>query len=88
MVKWFGKPWPADWEEHGRAPVCSDEADRVGVPVGLRCFQCQIPIRTGDSGVVIPHMGRPGTQPTTNPFHIECFLRMVLGPSWNTFVQL
>jgi hypothetical protein len=33
-VKWFGEPWPDDWRENGRAPVCADDAERVAVPAG------------------------------------------------------
>jgi hypothetical protein len=66
-VKWFGQAWP---DELDPAPVCSDPADQIPVPVGATCVLCTVLIDEGDRGV----------QFMNGPYaHAECNLRSVVG---------
>lgn len=75
-MQWFGTPWPS---VERRAPVCSNDQNRVPTPVGVGCGTCRRALRSSDSGVLIPHVtGGQGTY--QRPYHVRCFVRMVLGP--------
>lgn len=81
MGAWFGEPWPEDWREHGRAPVCADDAERVPVPVGEPCLHCVEVIGPSDQGTLMPciEQGPHGLAAVLRPVHAECLLRMTLG---------
>ena len=44
----------------------------TATPVGVMCLACNVPIREGDVGLVMPHMGP--TEVTEQPWHRSCFL--------------
>lgn len=74
-MKWFGEPWP---HPDFRAEVCSDDADRVEVPIGEICLWCDQIIVPGDQGVEIP-MSLEGLVVTLGAYHVRCFLTEVVG---------
>jgi hypothetical protein len=86
VTLWFGEPWPPDWRERGRAPVCEDETQHVHTPTGDICLGCHTGIKTDDQGVLLPHMRASGHS-SLEPWHLRCFLRSVIPPSipgwWN-----
>jgi hypothetical protein len=51
------------------APVC-EECEHISVPVGEHCAWCEEVITEKDQGVANPREA---------PFHIECFMRTMLG---------
>lgn len=76
-MKWFGEPWPGDWRQNGRAPVCEDDAMHVETPVGL-CQWCRDPILGTDQGVIVPSVAAD-LRVTQEPYHVECWVRLGLG---------
>jgi hypothetical protein len=76
MSYWFGEPWPADWRQNGRAPVCEDDAQRVATPVGDICVYCQGPIGETDQGILMACMTADGGV-TAGGVHILCLIRQV-----------
>jgi hypothetical protein len=77
MSYWFGEPWPADWRENGRAPVCEDDAQRVETPVGDVCLYCKGPIGETDQGILMPYV-KADRSATVSGVHILCLIRQVI----------
>lgn len=63
-MKWFGHSWGA--------PICVAE-DRASTPVGECCPQCDVAIKDGDDGLLVPNEDNKGGV----PYHVVCFLRAV-----------
>ena len=61
-MKWFGDTW--------HAPI-NDTVLHTETPVGELCLRCEVPIAEGDSGLILPHVGKFAA--TENPFHRQCF---------------
>ena len=66
----------------GRSVGCGNCIPSVDTPIGETCARCSVPIKAGDVGIVMPHMGA-GVQFGTHaveelPWHIACF-RAALG---------
>lgn len=74
-MKWFGTPWPTP---EFRAPVCSDDADRVEVPVGDLCLRCGQMIVPTDRGVEIPLVLDEDNVSMVS-YHARCWLAEVVG---------
>lgn len=72
-MKWFG---PYSWG----APIC-DEGERVDVPHGDRCVECNMVIYPHDRGFLIPQYIDADHQ-SEQPFHFRCLMRNTLGPDW------
>ena len=70
MNGYFGEPWDA--------PCCED-SPRVATPVGQPCLRCEVPIKEGDQGWLIPYAPATG-YPHLAPWHRACFLASILGP--------
>ena len=79
-MKYFGNPWGTS---EGPAPVCDpDDADSVPqapTPVGQPCVDCEVQIKEGDQGLLIPYHWATSAV-TEEPHHIRCFLQSVTGP--------
>lgn len=86
-MKWFGEPWPSDWEVNGRAPVCENDSEHVPTPLGAYCLYCDKGIGRGDQGVLIPFIGGPDYEgPEAHYVHIKCLMRNVLGPGADNII--
>lgn len=77
MTLWWGEPWPADWRENGRAPICEDDMAHMATPVGEPCLWCEERITDGDQGVMMSYYN--GKSSGLKALHIECEMRSVLG---------
>jgi hypothetical protein len=75
VTLWWGSPWPS---EALRAPVCSDDALRVPVPVGKACTLCDVLIEETDRGVSMMGIGEDRKAYPVQE-HIECQMRNVMG---------
>jgi hypothetical protein len=71
-VKWFGSPWPSSANP---APVC-DPADRIPVPLGMRCVRCEKGFTLNDQGFELPLVDE-GRRVRAVYYHKGCFLREV-----------
>jgi hypothetical protein len=60
----------------GREIGCGHCIPAVDTPVGDACMRCDVPIKAGDVGIIMPHMGPEGT--VEKPWHLACF-RLGLG---------
>jgi len=60
----------------GPTPAPRD-IEKVAPPEDASCFRCDESIEDGDSGYLVPHMGKDGT--SEEPWHRECFLRSIFG---------
>ena len=74
---WFGASWDA--------PVCDEKTHR-DTPVDKSCAECFDPIGPHDQGMLIPYLTTTVAdtverENTLEAFHLECFLRNVLGPN-------
>lgn len=59
----------------GRSIGCGHCIPQVDTPVGETCTYCSAPIKEGDVGIVMPHVGATVEE---RPWHITCF-RSALG---------
>ena len=55
----------------------------IATPIGEACMRCDVPIKAGDVGIVMPHMGVGvlfGTHATEEkPWHLACFRAALIG---------
>ena len=77
-MRWFGPPWPT---AELRAPVCSDDRQRMVTPVGEPCLYCTLPIIDGDRGQELPHVEYDESNLSVKVVyaHIECLFAQVVG---------
>lgn len=72
-TRWFGESWGA--------PVC-DPLYHIETPVGVKCGGgCRRTIEAGDQGLTIPHVSMQMTT-ERSPYHLNCFMSMIMGASW------
>jgi hypothetical protein len=67
-MKWFGKAYGCAYEA---------DSERAEVPVGEACGRCGETILAGDTGLLVPLMGKGGA--THVPYHYQCHLRGIIG---------
>lgn len=70
MNAFFGQPWDA--------PVCED-SPQAPTPVGQPCMRCEVAIKDGDQGFLIPYAPATG-YPHLAPWHRACFMTEIVGP--------
>ena len=84
-VKWFGDPWPNALH---RAPICESDADRVEIPVGSKCLDCEKAIVERDRGVITAcspniwgswELTWNGKIFRVCSYHLSCWLSSVVG---------
>ena len=66
-VKWFGTPW---------SNRVSTSLPMQPIPIGQPCPLCKQPMKPGDQGLLIPHLGAVGGW-VDQPWHISCFRDML-----------
>ena len=72
MNAYFGEPWDA--------PIV-DGQTREHTPIGNPCAWCQVPIATGDQGILMGAITGPPQRPLASrvPYHRECLMRSTIG---------
>lgn len=76
-MRWFGEPWPTTEQ---RAPICSDDEQRMEVPIGQRCAYCDRLISKKSRGVSMPRLPiRFGITPEDEVAHLDCLRRAAFG---------
>lgn len=72
-TRFFGEKWDA--------PMADPPAEQVPTPVGQKCLWCDEPIVEGDRGILtgVVQMRNGVTVGNTEPVHMECQLRQVVG---------
>lgn len=65
-MKWFGNSWGA--------PVC-DPANRVPIPLGMKCIRCGKGFGLKDQGFELPYMGESRIKVVY--YHKGCLLREI-----------
>lgn len=71
--------------------------EEVDTPIGTPCARCGDPMKKGDSGVVIPHLGpihrlpnesaddyivRAAESVIEEPWHLSCVIEAIMGKKW------
>jgi hypothetical protein len=51
--------------------------DPIATPLGEACCACGIAIRTGDLGLLLPHI--ESAEVSEKPWHRECFIKSIFG---------
>jgi hypothetical protein len=59
----------------GRSIGCGHCITEVATPIGEPCLSCNVAIKEGDVGLIMPHVGETVEE---KPWHITCF-RLALG---------
>jgi hypothetical protein len=72
-MRYFGVPYPSGTP----APVY-EEAEQVPTPVSEVCPQCELPIRAGDNGFIVPFWS--GGEASEQAWHRRCWNLATLGP--------
>lgn len=62
-MKWFGESWGA---------AACEPSEHADIPIGQKCEYCEIEIRDGDEGVILPCSGAVAFY--FIPYHLNCFL--------------
>jgi hypothetical protein len=66
----------------GRTIGCGTCIPSIDTPIGDACMRCDVPIKAGDVGIVMPTMG-PGVlfghAVEERPWHLACFRTALLG---------
>jgi hypothetical protein len=69
-MRWFGETWDA--------PV-NESTEEATIPIGEACERCEVEIKEGDRGFLIPGFVDDSKTVREFPYHLRCFMAGVIG---------